>query len=78
MGTFGPIEGLLPGSFGEANLKGPLSGGGPAAKEEPGSPAYVPPDPKDDTQLNYAFDEIGNPALRSVRSMRKVRVQRAR
>ena len=28
--------------------------------------------------LNYAFDEIGNPALRPVRSMRKVRVQRAR
>jgi peptide/nickel transport system permease protein len=28
--------------------------------------------------LNYAFDEIGNPALRPVRSMRRVRVQRAR
>jgi ABC-type dipeptide/oligopeptide/nickel transport systems, permease components len=28
--------------------------------------------------LNYAFDEIGNPALRPVRSMRKVRAQRAR
>ncbi len=27
--------------------------------------------------LNYAFDEIGNPALRPVRSMRKGRVQRA-
>jgi carboxyl-terminal processing protease len=40
----------------DANLKGRLPGGGPAAKEEPGSPAYVPPDPKDDTQLNYAFD----------------------
>jgi len=28
--------------------------------------------------LNYAFDEIGNPALRPVRSLRKVRAQRAR
>jgi peptide/nickel transport system permease protein len=28
--------------------------------------------------LNYAFDEIGNPALRPVRRMRKVRAQRAR
>jgi peptide/nickel transport system permease protein len=28
--------------------------------------------------LNYAFDEIGNPALRPVRSMRRARVQRAR
>jgi len=28
--------------------------------------------------LNYAFDEIGNPALRPVRSMRRNRVKRAR
>jgi peptide/nickel transport system permease protein len=28
--------------------------------------------------LNYAFDEIGNPALRPARSIRKVRAQRAR
>jgi len=28
--------------------------------------------------LNYAFDEIGNPALRPVRAIRKVRVSRAR
>jgi peptide/nickel transport system permease protein len=28
--------------------------------------------------LNYAFDEIGNPALRPARSIRKVRTQRAR
>ncbi len=40
---------------GEASLKGHLSveGGG---KEQSGSPAYVPPDPKDDKQLNYALD----------------------
>jgi peptide/nickel transport system permease protein len=28
--------------------------------------------------LNYAFDEIGNPALRSARSIQRVRAQRAR
>jgi len=28
--------------------------------------------------LNYAFDEIGNPALRSARSIQKVRAHRAR
>jgi carboxyl-terminal processing protease len=44
-------------NFGEASLKGHLaavSGG----KEEAGSPAYVPTDPKQDKQLNYALDLI--------------------
>ena len=43
------------GPQGEASLKGHLSteGGG---TEQSGSLAYVPPDPKDDKQLNYALD----------------------
>ena len=40
----------------EANLKGHLPGGGRGAKEESRSPAYIPLDPKDDKQLNYALD----------------------
>ncbi len=39
---------------GEASLKGHLTQG--EAEEKTGSPAYVPPDPKDDKQLNYALD----------------------
>jgi len=40
---------------GESSLKGHLAteGGG---TEQSGSPSYVPPDPKDDKQLNYALD----------------------
>ena len=47
---------------GEADLKGHLDGedvqAGTAKPEEEksGSLAYVPPDPKDDKQLNYALD----------------------
>ncbi len=39
---------------GEANLRGHL--GATEGEEQSGSQAYVPPEPKDDTQLNYAFD----------------------
>ena len=38
---------------GEASLPGHLTGSG---NEQAGSLAYVPPDPKDDKQLNYAID----------------------
>ena len=38
---------------GEASLKGHLKNG---EDEKTGSPAYVPPDPKDDTQLKLAID----------------------
>ncbi len=38
---------------GEASLKGHLKNG---EDEQTGSPAYVPPDPKDDTQLKLAID----------------------
>ena len=38
---------------GEASLKGHLKNG---EDEKGGSSAYVPPDPKNDKQLNYAFD----------------------
>ncbi|ADH90706.1 carboxyl-terminal protease [Ancylobacter novellus DSM 506] len=38
---------------GEASLKGHLKNG---EDEQTGSPAYVPPDPKDDTQLKLAVD----------------------
>ncbi|WP_029351907.1 S41 family peptidase [Bosea sp. 117] len=38
---------------GEASLKGHLKNG---EDEKTGSPAYVPPDPKDDTQLKLAVD----------------------
>ncbi|KAB2868399.1 MAG: S41 family peptidase [Bauldia sp.] len=42
---------------GEASLKGHLTGDGDGAgKEESGSQAYVPPDPKDDKQLQFALD----------------------
>jgi carboxyl-terminal processing protease len=42
---------------GEASLKGHLEGEGEEeAEESSGSLAYVPPDPADDTQLNYALD----------------------
>src|SRR4029079_13228571 len=40
---------------GEASLKGHLAND-PTVKEQQGSLAYVPPDPKDDKQLNYALD----------------------
>ncbi len=39
---------------GEAQLKGHLKDGD--EEEKPGSPAYVPTDPKDDTQLKLALD----------------------
>jgi carboxyl-terminal processing protease len=39
---------------GEAGLKGHLAG--ETEEEASGSLAYVPPDPEDDTQLNYALD----------------------
>src|SRR4051812_33771341 len=46
-------------TIGEASLKGHLPGVGAAkGKEESGSLAYVPPDPKNDKQLNYALDLI--------------------
>jgi len=45
--------------IGEASLKGHLpSVGAKSGKEESGSLAYVPPDPKNDKQLNYALDLI--------------------
>src|SRR6202011_3857974 len=45
-------------TIGEASLKGHLSGEATTGKEESGSPAYVPADPKQDKQLNYALDLI--------------------
>jgi carboxyl-terminal processing protease len=39
---------------GEASLRGHLNAEG--GEEQSGSQAYVPPDPKDDQQLNYAYD----------------------
>jgi carboxyl-terminal processing protease len=49
-----------PPKIGEASLKGHLPGVGAKTteKEESGSLAYVPPDPKNDKQLNYALDLI--------------------
>jgi carboxyl-terminal processing protease len=44
-------------TFGEASLKGHLAAPS-GAKEEAGSAAYVPTDPKQDKQLNYALDLI--------------------
>jgi carboxyl-terminal processing protease len=45
--------------IGEASLKRHLpSVGTTGAKEESGSSVYVPPEPKDDKQLNYALDLI--------------------
>jgi carboxyl-terminal processing protease len=41
---------------GEAGLRGHLSSDEGADAEQSGSLAYVPPDPKDDTQLNYAVE----------------------
>ncbi|MCC2112190.1 MAG: peptidase S41, partial [Hyphomicrobiales bacterium] len=48
-------------SRGEAALRGHLEAEGQdenagEEKEVSASSAYVPPDPKDDTQLNYAYD----------------------
>jgi carboxyl-terminal processing protease len=40
---------------GEASLKGHLTGDS-TGNEQSGSDAYVPPEPKDDKQLNYALD----------------------
>ncbi|MEH6726220.1 MAG: S41 family peptidase, partial [Hyphomicrobiales bacterium] len=40
---------------GEASLRGHLSNGD-EEEEKSGSSAYVPPDPKDDQQLNFAYD----------------------
>jgi carboxyl-terminal processing protease len=34
------------------------SGNSVTAKAEAGSPAYIPPDPGDDKQLNYALDLV--------------------
>jgi carboxyl-terminal processing protease len=42
-------------SKGESSLRGHLQNE-PGKKEEGGSSAYIPPDRKDDKQLNYAFD----------------------
>ena len=42
---------------GESDLKGHIKGN-QESEEGSGSAAYVPPDPKDDIQLNYAFDLI--------------------
>ncbi len=39
---------------GESSLRGHLKNG--EEEEKGGSPAYVPPDPKDDKQLNFAFE----------------------
>jgi len=49
-----------PPKIGEASLKGhlPSVGAKTTDKEESGSLAYVPPDPKNDKQLNYALDLI--------------------
>ena len=45
--------------IGESSLKGHLpSVGATSGKEESGSLTYVPPDPKNDKQLNYALDLI--------------------
>jgi carboxyl-terminal processing protease len=41
---------------GEAGLKGHLVGEDEEEGQASGSLAYVPPDPKDDKQLNYALD----------------------
>jgi carboxyl-terminal processing protease len=45
-----------PGPRGEASLKGHLTI--PGQTEESGSSDYIPPDPKDDKQLNAAYDLI--------------------
>ena len=41
---------------GESALRGHLAGEDAGGSEQSGSLAYVAPDPKDDTQLNYAID----------------------
>jgi carboxyl-terminal processing protease len=43
---------------GEASLRGHLSNDDSAGSELAGSLAYVPPDPKDDKQLNHALDYL--------------------
>jgi carboxyl-terminal processing protease len=48
-------QAALIGPRGEASLKGHLTQGD-EKDEKSGSSAYVPPDPKDDLQLNYALD----------------------
>jgi len=40
----------------EADLNGHLPGGSPGGKADSGSLAYISPEPKGDTQLNYALD----------------------
>ena len=49
------LKGAVTETKGEAALKGHLTNEA-VEKEESGSQAYVPPDPKDDKQLNYAYD----------------------
>lgn len=43
-------------SRGEASLRGHLSSGDEAEEEAAGSPAYVPSNPDEDKQLQYAYD----------------------
>ena len=61
--------------IGEASLKGHLpSVGAKSGKEELGSLAYVPPDPKNDKQLNYALDLI-LAACRCTRLSRRIQAR---
>ncbi|MBH0238067.1 S41 family peptidase [Methylobrevis sp. L22] len=48
------LKGQEDATRGEASLRGHLSS--QDGSEETGSQAYVPPEPKDDKQLNYAYD----------------------
>ena len=49
---------------GEAGLRGHLAGEGDG-EERSGSQAYIPPDPKDDTQLNLALDLLNGVQVNS-------------
>ncbi len=53
---------------GEASLRGHLKNG---EEERGGSSAYVPPDPKNDKQLNYAFDILRGVKVNDASSQRK-------
>ena len=53
---------------GEAALRGHLKNG---EEEKGGSSAYVPPDPKNDKQLNYAYDLLRGVKVNDASSQRK-------
>jgi carboxyl-terminal processing protease len=53
---------------GEAALRGHLKNG---EEEKGGSSAYVPPDPKNDKQLNYAYDLLRGVKVNDASTQRK-------